>query len=142
MPSGHDRRHQKSGGKPHQTIPATTAELGLAQAQQQDRCTEVVALAEKRIGQEVKRGRDEGTILKAHEQTRRKPERGSAGHHAPPATLAELGLKKHHNRDFKEMAEVPAEVIHRTVEAARVKAPSTSRISHGAVTNSGPASRR
>jgi hypothetical protein len=81
----------------------------------------VVALAEKRIGEELARGRAEGTILKAHEQTRRKPERGSAGHHAPPATIAELGLKKHHNRDCVQMAAVPAEVIHETVETANAE---------------------
>jgi hypothetical protein len=122
-----------------------SAEAMRAYAKQHDlgvqalnRCTEMVALAEKRIGQEVERGRAEGTILKADEY-RPPAESGSAGHRPRPASIAELGLKKHHNRDFKEMAEVPAEVIHKTVEAARVKTPSTSRISHGPVTSRPPA---
>jgi hypothetical protein len=110
-----------------------SAEAMRAYAKQRDlgvqalnRCTEMVALAETRIGQEVERGRAEGTILKADEY-RPPAESGSAGHRPRPASIAELGLKKHHNRNFKEMAEVPAEVIHKTVEAARVKTPSTSR---------------
>jgi hypothetical protein len=50
-----------------------------------------MALAEKKIGEELERGRAEGRILKAHEQTRRMQERGTDTHHAFPATVAELG---------------------------------------------------
>jgi hypothetical protein len=32
-----------------------------------------------------------------------------------------LGLKKHHNRDFTDMAPVPAEIIHQAVEAANAE---------------------
>jgi hypothetical protein len=79
-----------------------------------------MALAEKKIGEELERGR-EGRILKAHEQTRRMQERGTDTHHAFPATVAELGLTKRHNRDFTDMAAVPAEVIHQAVEAANAE---------------------
>jgi hypothetical protein len=79
----------------------------------------VVALAEKRIGQELKRGRAEGSILKANEHRRWKSA-GSDGHRHP-ASIVELGLKKHHNRDFTDMAPVPAEIIHQTVEAANAE---------------------
>jgi hypothetical protein len=44
-------------------------------------------------------------------------------HQDKPATIAELGLTKQHNRDFKDMAAVPAEIIHQTVEAANAKTP-------------------
>jgi hypothetical protein len=51
-----------------------SAEAMRAYAKQRDlgvqalnRCTEVVAMAERRIGQEVERGRAEGTILKARQ---------------------------------------------------------------------------
>jgi hypothetical protein len=79
----------------------------------------VVALAEKRIGQELKRGRAEGSILKANEHRRWKSA-GSDGHRHP-ASIAELGLKKHHNRDFQQTAAVPAEVIHQAVEATNAE---------------------
>jgi hypothetical protein len=34
----------------------------------------------------------------------------------PKSTIAELGLTKQQNRDFKDMAAVPAEAIHQAVE--------------------------
>ncbi len=45
-----------------------------------NRCTEVVAVAEKRIGEEVERGRAEGSVLKARENRRWK----SPGRECPP----------------------------------------------------------
>ncbi len=73
-------------------------------------------MAEKKIGEEVERGRAEGTILKAREHRRWADAGGEP--HQYKASLAELGLTKQQNRDFREMAEVPAAIIHQTVEAA------------------------
>jgi hypothetical protein len=95
---------------------AKQRELG---AQALNRCTKVVALAEKKIGEEVEKGRAEGTILKARQNRSRNPTPpGGDAHQVKPASLAEIGLTKQQNRDFGEMAKVPAEVIHQVVDAA------------------------
>jgi hypothetical protein len=86
--------------------PASLAELGLTK--QQNRCIEVVALVEKKIGQEVEKGRADNTILKAR-QNRNHAKSGSRAIQTPPASAAELGLEKHHLRAGLEMANVPVE---------------------------------
>jgi hypothetical protein len=89
-------------------------------AQAQNRCTEVVLLVEKKIGQEVEKGRAEGTILKAR-QNRTHEKSGVRDTQTIPASAAELGLEKQHLRASREMANVPTEVIHKVVEAANAE---------------------
>jgi hypothetical protein len=85
--------HQKCGKDANRTPKAAIAELGLTK--QQNRCIEVVALAEKKIGEELERGRAEGKIAKANEQIRRWADHGrDADRDNLPATIAELGLTK------------------------------------------------
>ncbi|MCC2654035.1 MAG: hypothetical protein K0Q60_4201 [Microvirga sp.] len=90
-------------------------------AQAQNRCTEVVVLVEKRIGQEVEKGRAEGTIMKARQNRSRHELPGSRETQVTPVSAAELGLEKHHLRASREMANVPVEVIHEAVEAANAE---------------------
>ncbi len=83
-----------------------------------NRCVEVVALAERKISEELVKGRAEGKLLKAGEYHQKC---GTDTHRTPKASIAELGLTKHYNSDFMDMAEVPAEVIHQAVEVANVE---------------------
>jgi hypothetical protein len=102
----------------------TVVEMALVNARQrklgfqaQNRCIEVIALTEKKI-----RGQEAGLLLKAHDLNRRHPDRGADRHHEKDtATIAELGLTKQQNRDFKDMAPVPDEIIHQVVEAANAE---------------------
>jgi hypothetical protein len=75
---------------------------------------------EKKIGEELVRGQEEGRLLKAH-QRRPWESSGADAHQNSAATIAELGLTKQQNRDFKDMAAVPAEIIHQAVEAANAE---------------------
>jgi hypothetical protein len=74
--------------------------------QAQNRCIEIIALTEKKIGEELVRGQEEGRLLPPGRP--RGKDNGRDANHYPPATIAELGLTKQKNRDFKAMAPVPA----------------------------------
>jgi hypothetical protein len=90
--------------------------------QAQNRCIEIIALTEKKIGEELVRGQEEGFLLKPNEQDRRWPDHGADRHRDKErVTIAELGLTKQQNRDFKDMTAVPDEIIHQVVEAANAE---------------------
>jgi hypothetical protein len=89
-------------------------------AQAQNRCIEIIVLAEKKIGEELLRGQVEGRLFSPR-QNRSRPAPGRDADQGGKVAIAELGLTKQQNRDFKDMAAVPVEVIHQTVEVANTE---------------------
>jgi hypothetical protein len=71
--------------------------------QRAKRCTEVVELAEKRIGLELDRGQAEGKLL-VRGLNRRHLGSGRDADLIAPATIAELGLTKQQNRCIEVIA--------------------------------------
>jgi hypothetical protein len=77
-----------------------------------------VALAEKKIGEELLKERQPGGRLRTAGRPWPEEDKSRDANFYPKATIAELGLTKQQNRDFVDMATVPVEIIHQTVEAA------------------------
>lgn len=86
----------------------------------QNRCTQVVALCERRIGKELIEGKERGEIAGQKDAWRwRKDQIGDSNLVKP--TLADLGLTANQSSDYQALARAPEKLIHETVVKANAE---------------------
>jgi hypothetical protein len=85
----------------------------------QNRCMEVVKLAERRIGEELGKAKKQGSVAKRGDNLRQGPEvpKDDFG----KATLSDLRLTKTQAAEYQELASVPPAVITETIEKATAR---------------------
>lgn len=94
-------------------------------------CTRIIALAELRLGRELKQGRERGEVAKRGGD-RRSIKPRSAG--VDPATLDELGISSQRAAEFQTLAKAGEEVVEKAVAEALAEgqAPTRSKINAAA----------